>query len=886
MLKRRLVLVPLLILLATAARLYQLQTQSIWFDEGWSAYAAAQPTLYAASQADQTNPPLYYVLLNAAAQSFGTSEFALRYFSLLIGLLTIPLVYQLAIRIGQSERAGHWAAILAAISAPLWWASQEARMYTLLALLILIAAFAWHILIIRPTRAAWIGLWLSELALLYAHNTGPVAALWLNVVTLLVWIIQRRARRPDWRIWIGGQIAVGLLWLPYFVTRFVLLQAANSAITSAPQVNLALLAQLWAGLWIAPWAEAIGNVPALIVLALIALLVALALLTVALRRSRQLLWLLAHIIVLTVGLVAGLIVLGNDLHGRYLVMIVPLLVVVVGIELASVNRWALRALAAIPFVLLFIVDLIVAQNPIYQHDDARRMVQYYADHLRAGDSVIAWSYADRYDLAYYWDRLGVQAKRITLPEGADLTQVLPLLPTSGDVALNVWYTQRADYRGMMGCVLGSGTVDAPDQFTTYGMSTLVYRHPSLDLPQLQPADLTFSDSGATPVARVNSVGQVVASPADHALCLPINLTLLRPVNVDLKAALIVQNGLGWEIARADAIFATANERTSSALNTGDLLTAYPLIRLPYGAPAGDYNVYLRLYDETANPSGYTPPQSGATISGRDVLLGTWRASDADWTQVKRTTDLPNQPNLSISADLTLLADNNLSDGETLNNGSGVPLTLLWQGSAPLPNLELDDANGAWSVPIPAPATNHGMITLDWRSVRIPADAPDGSALLKLKGGQTLAHYTIQALPMITQAPPFDHKVGVTFPGVGQLVGYTISDPPFSANNPPQVTLIWQAGAEASSTDYTATVQLLDATGKVIAQNDAIPGGRATTGWRAGEYIVDTHSLSFNTNAASGSAKLIVALYDAQTNQRMHLADGSDSVTLATGIAVH
>src|SRR5436190_24137920 len=84
-----------LLLLATATRLYHLQSQSIWFDEGWSAYGAAQPTLWDAFQSDATNPPLYYGLLNISARFTGDSEFALRWFSLVVGLLTIPLAYQL-----------------------------------------------------------------------------------------------------------------------------------------------------------------------------------------------------------------------------------------------------------------------------------------------------------------------------------------------------------------------------------------------------------------------------------------------------------------------------------------------------------------------------------------------------------------------------------------------------------------------------------------------------------------------------------------------------------------------------------------------------------------------------------------------------------------------
>ena len=121
--------------------------------------------------------------------------------------------------------------------------------------------------------------------------------------------------------------------------------------------------------------------------------------------------------------------------------------------------------------------------------------------------------------------MGVAAQRITLPEGADLDAVLPLLPTSGDVALNVWYTQRADYRGMLGCILANGTVNLPDQQTVYGMSTLIYHDPALDLPQLQPADLTFSDSGGTSGgagrgsragARLDGGSRAVPAGADSA----------------------------------------------------------------------------------------------------------------------------------------------------------------------------------------------------------------------------------------------------------------------------------------------------------------------------------------------------------------------------------
>ncbi len=140
--------VIIVLLLATAFRLYQIQTQSIWFDEGWSAYSAIQPDLQAAIDSDKTNPPLYYVIVNIAARGFGDSEFALRWISLAFGLVGIALAYQLGKKLFNAN-AGLMAAFLTAFSPLLWWAAQEARMYTLLALLVTLCALAWHNLIPR-----------------------------------------------------------------------------------------------------------------------------------------------------------------------------------------------------------------------------------------------------------------------------------------------------------------------------------------------------------------------------------------------------------------------------------------------------------------------------------------------------------------------------------------------------------------------------------------------------------------------------------------------------------------------------------------------------------------------------------------------------------------
>ena len=312
-------LLTIIVLLAAALRFSNIQMQSIWFDEGYSWWAAIQPDLMGAANADATNPPLYYMLLHIAVSAWGDSEFSLRLLSLLISLPIIPLAAHLARRITPRiyrDRAAIFTALIAAVLPALTWAAQEARMYTLLALLVLIAAVAWDRLLHRPQRAAWIALWLTELALLYAHNASPVIVLWLNVMTLIVWLVHRSLKRPDARLWIVGQIGIALLWLPYFITRFLDLAAANAAITSAPSLNPAFFFGLWMSFWVIPFERIAANADSLLIFFAFAVLL-IGLIVALPHRGR---WIAAHVLILSVGLALALIVLGNEFHGRYLVM--------------------------------------------------------------------------------------------------------------------------------------------------------------------------------------------------------------------------------------------------------------------------------------------------------------------------------------------------------------------------------------------------------------------------------------------------------------------------------------------------------------------------------------------------------------------------------------
>jgi len=125
----------LIVLLATALRFYRLDGQSLWADEGNSvALAGRSPADITYGAAYDIHPPLYYYLLHFWVWPFGTSEFAVRSLSAVIGILLACLTFLLGRYLFDSW-VGLVAAFLSAISPFQVYYSQEARMYILLAAL-------------------------------------------------------------------------------------------------------------------------------------------------------------------------------------------------------------------------------------------------------------------------------------------------------------------------------------------------------------------------------------------------------------------------------------------------------------------------------------------------------------------------------------------------------------------------------------------------------------------------------------------------------------------------------------------------------------------------------------------------------------------------------
>jgi hypothetical protein len=83
--------------LALGLRLYQLDFQSMWWDEGHSIFVASHPIRQIPSlPAMDVHPPGYFSLLHLWMALGGRSEFALRYLSVLFSLLTVALLWRFA----------------------------------------------------------------------------------------------------------------------------------------------------------------------------------------------------------------------------------------------------------------------------------------------------------------------------------------------------------------------------------------------------------------------------------------------------------------------------------------------------------------------------------------------------------------------------------------------------------------------------------------------------------------------------------------------------------------------------------------------------------------------------------------------------------------------
>jgi len=210
---------PWLLLFAFALRIANLDAESLWRDEVDAVRFALQPieTLLARFTETGFNGPLYHILLRGWFALVGVSDFALRYFSLMAGVVLVALIYVLGRRL-FGELAGWLAAWLAALSPALVWYAGEGKMYTLQPALLTLALYALLRAIGKggqtatlPTRTPlvwWATFVVATSLSFYVQLLSPLFLAVAASFFLAAWPAARHALRP-------GATALALLTLPY-----------------------------------------------------------------------------------------------------------------------------------------------------------------------------------------------------------------------------------------------------------------------------------------------------------------------------------------------------------------------------------------------------------------------------------------------------------------------------------------------------------------------------------------------------------------------------------------------------------------------------------------------------------------------------------------------
>jgi 4-amino-4-deoxy-L-arabinose transferase-like glycosyltransferase len=241
-----------LLSVGTALRLYGLGAESLWIDEVITVVLIRRSgplELLTAVPRQQPHLPTYYVLLDLWRAVTGPSDAALRAFSAVCSVATLPFVYAIGARLFD-RRAGLLALAVAALSRFQLAYGQEIRMY---ALLMLLTTASFYCLLRRAERRWAVAYLCTAVAAAYVHPFGG-----LGVVGGLVYLAVARRGGTEWPGTAGDRrapAAVALALVPLVAAAAVEF-ASGFDLTFVPVPGprfVALALQAFLGTWPNAW---------------------------------------------------------------------------------------------------------------------------------------------------------------------------------------------------------------------------------------------------------------------------------------------------------------------------------------------------------------------------------------------------------------------------------------------------------------------------------------------------------------------------------------------------------------------------------------------------------------------------------------------------------
>lgn len=885
----------ILLLAAFALRVWNLGGPSLWYDEAYLWWVTRLPLGEMLSlSARELVPPLPYLLLRVWQPLAGTSEFALRFPSVLFGVLALAALARIARRLTGRHAAVTWALLFGALATPLLWAARETRMYgafiawTLLAGMTLIETLYART---PPVRRRWAWLWGG--ALFGALATLTLSAFWLAGQTLFALAVLLRRPWPAARAWLRDMLwptlAAGVLFLPWGIGALRSLDV-NATYWAGHLPIAEFLRIAIAGMTVSDYWPAASNVAAGGVL----LLATFPALLLTRRRPHAGLYPLLYLLpVGAMALIFRSLPKWGSRHATFLAPL-PVLALALGWGMTRTLRsryarslaYALLGVCSLIFVAMTLrADLNLLTDPAYAVEDWRGVTRYVGEHRAPGDVVIVETGSVFPAWAYYAGDDGL----LPLPgdELLDVNHILhygntaPALNAALQEASGVWLVTWLDHvtdpTGIVPALLSTLGPETPaPQFHGLGLRHFALERRA-DFPAAPP--LTAQPKQATLPGLTLWGYRLPETPQPAGTPLDVWAFWTTDAPDDhaerfYQVVLRLLDARGDEWARFNSTPGGGDYRPSRWPAETPVLGRYALTPDPW-TPPGVYTPTLTVYlageaesTVTLHPVTLLAAQS-PVLPERAVAVEVLGGAGGDRPQQESPLRLLG---LWIGRD-------------TVSPCDYVEGWVYWEGAADVVarNLRMvvavaDDRLELSIAPEPANRTwpagtcfaTQFRLPIDCRA--LDAQAPLDVELVDASGASLVAWRgplvsTIADRVFVSPEGLLDAS-GDFGPGFAELVGYTIT-PELSAGTPFTVTLYWRAG-ETGDAPYSVFVHVTppDAPAPLVAQHDGWPalGAKPTHTWARGEVVADVHPLP---GLPAGTYLLRTGFYDAAGRLEVH-----------------
>ena len=916
-----------LILLAFWLRLHNIDAFSFWTDEGLTPYRSGFSIAEILSNriiiqegiTNDTHPAFYFLIIHITRQLIGVTDFAFRFPSTIAGVLLVPVMFQFGRKL-QDEWLGFVAALLTAVNPIYLWYANEARMYTLVVLLMAVASYVlWEAISYQVSG-------ISNQKEPITDDRMPItrhlilyilfAGLALYTHYFSVFIIAGQALFWVWILWQRGQkrlilgtavlgILVAIPLTPYTVPRLFGGTEANFFYVP-PHVILQDVVRFFGP----------GNFVDFKQLFIqfltigFGLLLLLGILTVDSWQKRN--FLLIYLFAIIIGISVGSLIKPIYQGPRHILAGSPAYILLIswaivwlwaelGKRLSVISnripftdyRLLITLLLAIMVTAIPLTSSAIAINnlyndPHYAKDSLRDAVRF-VERMAGERDVIVYNnaillplhghYKTRDDVAFT-----ASPHYISLAENTAAPQLAQL----AKYYERIWFITDppADKRDRWHLVekwLNDNTVlvdDYPFVAKDTRLSAIVfdtgeqvmdslpetavslnYQWPNT--PTLQGYQLTDAQPINTPTFWVSLYWQG-AHPGD----MRVRFILIGPDNQE------------W--VRDDYELITYPENADHWQEDKINHYSYP-VRLPVGLAPATYTLMMQPYTD-AGAQGDFQPLTELTIADSSAWADVGKRPFSSYQSIHFTNGLA-------------LKGIDLADDE-VRPGHALPLSFVWESSNKSLGLQnvtynlivrkedgtvIKEVEGrpgpgwleTWPIHTPfrepaglyfPPETEPGRYVLEWQLM-------EGEAIVK--GRPFLRPWTTETVrfgevnvvpwPLATELPENVNLVQAQFGESILLYGYILSESAHSL----ELLLTWQT-LSAPSDNYTIFIHLVDENGNIVQQRDIVPveGLRPTAGWRADEILSDFHNLPIPDGLSDGTYALRIGLYNPDTFVRL------------------